>query len=53
MPIKGFLLLGWAWRFSFRVLGRFAAFTGVALDKQESELVGNSERNVFDTIWTS
>ena len=47
MRIKGFLLLDLAWRFSFRVLGRFAAFSGVALDKQESELVCNAEATVF------
>jgi hypothetical protein len=33
--------------FPLRLLGRFTTYAGVALDKQESDLVRNSDRNIF------
>jgi hypothetical protein len=44
----GFLLLDLCWRFSFRVLGKFAEYKGVGLDQFEKELIKNSGRNIFD-----
>jgi hypothetical protein len=44
----GFLLADLSWRFSFRVLGRFAEYKGVALDEIEQDMVKDSSKNIFD-----
>jgi hypothetical protein len=48
MPIRDFLLMDLAWRFSFRVLGKFAEFADVTLNVDERELIRLAENNVFD-----
>lgn len=48
MPMGDFLLLDLVWRFSFRVLGQFAEYAGIALDKVELDLVSISNGIVFD-----
>ncbi|NQU21375.1 MAG: hypothetical protein HQ567_08840 [Candidatus Nealsonbacteria bacterium] len=50
---RGFLLLDFAWRLSFRVLGSAAEYVGIELDEAERELVGLSRTNVFDLPNTS
>jgi hypothetical protein len=45
---SGFLLLDLAWRFSFRVLGKFAEFKGAILSKDEQEMVRDSFGNIYD-----
>jgi hypothetical protein len=47
MPMQGRLLMALAWRFSFRVLGSFAAYAQITLDDHEQELVRFSGENVF------
>jgi hypothetical protein len=46
--VKDFLLLDWAWRFSFRVLGKFAAFAGIELSELERDLIRSCEANIFN-----
>lgn len=41
------VLLNFAWRFSFRVLGKYAEYAKITLDKCEGELVRRSELNIF------
>jgi len=36
---KGFPLMMFAWKFIFRVLGKFADYNGIALEKHESDLI--------------
>ena len=36
------------WEFAFRVLGRYAAVLGVALDETEQKLVDEGTRNIYD-----
>ena len=43
-----FLLLDLSWRFSFRVLGKFAEYKGVTLDPTEEQMVQESFGNIFD-----
>ena len=52
MPIQGFLLMAFTWRFSFRVLGQFAANTQITLDDDERGLVRLSDANVFGDATT-
>ena len=42
-----YVLLSLAWTFSFRVLGKFAEYAQVTLDRYEGELVRLSESNIF------
>jgi hypothetical protein len=46
-PYKGFLLSDLAWRFSFRVLGKFAEYVQIELD-EELPLIRSAEDNVFE-----
>jgi hypothetical protein len=41
------LLQTFAWKFSFRVLGKYTCYAGVTLDEIESGLVRRSEFNIF------
>jgi len=41
------LLQMWSWKFSFRILGKYACYAGLTLDGIESELVRRSEFNIF------
>ena len=45
--VRGFLLADWAWRFSFRILGKFAEYLNVVLEEHEAEFVGAATENVF------
>jgi hypothetical protein len=47
---EGYVLMNLAWKFSFRVLGKFAEYAQVALDEHESELVSWSQLNSFDNF---
>ena len=44
---KGFPLMMFAWKFILRVLGKFADYIGIALEKHESDLIALSAKNVF------
>ena len=46
--VKDFLLMDWHWRFAFRILGAYADYKKVALDKTEQGLVESARQNVFD-----
>jgi hypothetical protein len=45
---RGFILRDLAWRFSFRVLGKFAEYKEVTLDEAEEQFISLSQRNVFN-----
>ncbi|MGD0655288.1 MAG: DUF5677 domain-containing protein [Thermoguttaceae bacterium] len=45
---KGFPLMMFAWKFIFRVLGKFAVYKGITLEKHESDLIALSAKNIFD-----
>jgi len=44
----GFLLVDLSFRFSFRVLGRFAEYKDVGLEAFEKQMIQDSMRNIFD-----
>lgn len=46
--VSGFLLMDWHWRFAFRILGAYADYKKVVLDKAESGLIDSARANVFD-----
>lgn len=45
---SGFLLADFAWRFSFRVLGKFSEYAEIELTETQLQLVRMSADNVFD-----
>jgi hypothetical protein len=48
MTFDKFLLINWAFRFSYRLMGKFAEHAGVVLESDEAELVRISRGNIFD-----
>jgi len=47
MPIQGFLLLSLAWRFSYRVLGKFSEYANITLENHERERIRLAQGNIF------
>ena len=46
--VRGVLLRDWHWRFAFRILGAYAEYKAVTLDKTETDLIGSARTNVFN-----
>ena len=46
--VRGFLLMDWHWKFTFRILGAYAEFKGVGLDETEMNLIVSARANVFN-----
>lgn len=44
---ENYPMMMFAWKFIFRVLGKFADYNGIALEKHESDLIALSAKNVF------
>jgi hypothetical protein len=42
------LLADFAWRFSYRVLGRFARYKGITLTEEEQAMIALANENIFD-----
>jgi hypothetical protein len=42
------LLADFAWRFSYRVLGKFARYTGIALTEDEQGMIALATENIFN-----